>query len=82
VVSVTPRPRFTSRGKDTPVPIVQVLATELVWTQRLEEKSFAFADCSGMSRLICLHVYNLHVLGEGGAICSKIYIEVLRAPGP
>jgi hypothetical protein len=42
VVRVTPRPRFTP-GKGPPVPIVQEAgwATELVWTQRLEETSFA-----------------------------------------
>jgi hypothetical protein len=44
VVSVTPRPRFTT-GERTPVPIGQEAgwASEPVWTQRLEEKSFAFA---------------------------------------
>jgi hypothetical protein len=43
VVSVTPRPRFYPRGKDPPVPIVQEAgwAPEPVWTQRLEEISFA-----------------------------------------
>jgi hypothetical protein len=42
VVSVTPRPRFVP-GKGPPVPIVQEAgwASEPVWTQRLEEKSFA-----------------------------------------
>jgi hypothetical protein len=42
VVSVTPRPRFAS-GKGPPVPIVQEAGwdPEPVWTQRLEEKSFA-----------------------------------------
>jgi hypothetical protein len=44
VVSVTPRPRFTA-GKGPPVPIVQEVewASEPVWTQRLEENSFACA---------------------------------------
>jgi hypothetical protein len=44
VVSVTPRPRFTP-GKGPPVPIVQEAewVSELVWTQRLEEKSFTSA---------------------------------------
>jgi hypothetical protein len=34
---------FTHRGKDPPVPTVQQAgsASELVWTQRIEEKSFA-----------------------------------------
>jgi hypothetical protein len=42
VVSVTLRPRFTP-GKGPPVPIVQEAgwASELVRTQRLEEKNFA-----------------------------------------
>jgi hypothetical protein len=42
VVSVTPRPRFAP-GKGPPVPIVQEAgwAPEPVWTQTLEEKSFA-----------------------------------------
>jgi hypothetical protein len=45
VVSVTPRPRFTP-GERTPVPIVQEVgwALEPVWTQRLQEKSFAPAE--------------------------------------
>jgi hypothetical protein len=44
VVSNTPRLRF-SPGKGPPVPIVQEAgwAPELVWTQSLEEKSFASA---------------------------------------
>jgi hypothetical protein len=44
VVSVTFRPRFTS-GKGPPVPIGYEAgwASELVWTQRLEENYFAFA---------------------------------------
>jgi hypothetical protein len=44
VVSVTLRPHFTPR-KGPPVPIAQEAgwASELVWTQRLEEKSFASA---------------------------------------
>jgi hypothetical protein len=44
MVSVTPRPRFTP-GKEPTVPIVQEAgwASELVWTQRLEEKSFVCA---------------------------------------
>jgi hypothetical protein len=35
--------RASPRGKDPPVPIVQEArwASEPVWTQRLEEKSFA-----------------------------------------
>jgi hypothetical protein len=43
-VDVTPRPRFAP-GKGPPVPIVQEAgwAWEPVWTQRLEEKSFASA---------------------------------------
>jgi hypothetical protein len=42
--SITPRPRFTP-GEKTPVPIGQEAgwSSELVWTQRLEEKSFAYA---------------------------------------
>jgi hypothetical protein len=42
VVSVTPRSLFTP-GKEPPVPIEQEAgwASELVGTQRLEEKSFA-----------------------------------------
>jgi hypothetical protein len=42
VFSVTLRPRF-ALWKEPPVPIVQEAgwASELVWTQRLEEKSFA-----------------------------------------
>jgi hypothetical protein len=42
MVSVTPRPRFAP-GKGSPVPIVQETgwAPEPVWTQRLEEISFA-----------------------------------------
>jgi hypothetical protein len=41
VVSVTPRTCFTP-GKGPPVPIGEetVWASKLVWTQRLEEKSF------------------------------------------
>jgi hypothetical protein len=44
VVKATPRPRFTP-GKGPPVPIVQETgwASKPVWTQRLEEKSFATA---------------------------------------
>jgi hypothetical protein len=44
VVSVTPWPRFAP-GERTPVPIVHEAgwASELVWTQRLEGKSFASA---------------------------------------
>jgi hypothetical protein len=43
-VSVTPRPSFTL-GKGSPLPIGQEAgwAPEPVWTQRLEEKSFASA---------------------------------------
>jgi hypothetical protein len=39
------RAELCSPGKDPPVPIVQEpgWVSELVWTQRLEEKSFAFA---------------------------------------
>jgi hypothetical protein len=42
MVSVTPRPRFTP-GKGPPVPIGQEAgwAPEQVWTQRIEEESFA-----------------------------------------
>jgi hypothetical protein len=42
VVSVTPQPRFNA-GNWPPVPIVQEAgwASEPVWTQILEEKSFA-----------------------------------------
>jgi hypothetical protein len=42
VVSITPGPRFTP-GKGPLVPIEQEAgwASELVWMQRLEEKSFA-----------------------------------------
>jgi hypothetical protein len=42
VVSVTPRSRFSLRER-TPVPIgwEAALAPEEVWTERLEEKSFA-----------------------------------------
>jgi hypothetical protein len=45
VVSVTPRPRFTP-GEGPPVPIVQEAgwASELVWTYRVEEKSFVSAE--------------------------------------
>jgi hypothetical protein len=41
VVSVTPRPRFTPRI-GPPVPFRQEAGwtSELVWTQRVEEKSF------------------------------------------
>jgi hypothetical protein len=41
VVNVTPRTRF-ALGKGPPVPIVQEAgwASEQVWTQELEEKSF------------------------------------------
>jgi hypothetical protein len=44
VVSVTTRPRFTP-GNGPTVPTVQeaAWASELVWTQRLEEKSFTSA---------------------------------------
>jgi hypothetical protein len=44
VVSVTPRPRFTP-GEMTPVTNCTggSVGSELVWTQRLEEKSFASA---------------------------------------
>jgi hypothetical protein len=44
MVRVTPQPVFTP-GKRSPVPIVQEAgwASEPVWTQRLEEKSFASA---------------------------------------
>jgi hypothetical protein len=58
VVSVTPRPRFYPRGKDPPVPIVQEAgwASEPVWTQRLEEKSFAPAgDRTLIARSIVRH---------------------------
>jgi hypothetical protein len=43
VVSLTPLPRFYPPGKGPPVPIVHEAgwAPEPVWTQRLEEKSFA-----------------------------------------
>jgi len=44
VVSVTPPARFTT-GEEPPVPIGQEAgwAPEPVWTQRLEEKTFASA---------------------------------------
>jgi hypothetical protein len=44
VVSVTPRQRFTS-GEGPQVPIVQeaVWASKLIWTQRLEGKTFVSA---------------------------------------
>jgi hypothetical protein len=45
VVSVTPRPRFTAGDRTPPVTTGQEAgwASELVWTQRLEQKSFASA---------------------------------------
>jgi hypothetical protein len=45
VVNLTPRPRFTP-GKSIPIPIRQEAgwASEHVWTQRLEEKSFASVE--------------------------------------
>jgi hypothetical protein len=52
VVSVTPLPRFT------PVPIGQEAgwASELVWTQRIEEKYFASAgDRTPVVRFIVRH---------------------------
>jgi hypothetical protein len=53
VVSVTPRPRFTS-GKGTPVPIAQEAgwAPEPVWTQRLEEKFFRLCRGSNLDRQV------------------------------
>jgi hypothetical protein len=44
MISVMPQPCFTPR-KGPPVSIVQEArwASELVWTQRLEEKFFVFA---------------------------------------
>jgi hypothetical protein len=53
VVSVTPRPRFRLEER-TPVTTVQEAGwtPEPVWTQRLEEKSFAFAgDRTSIARL-------------------------------
>jgi hypothetical protein len=51
VVSVTPRPCFTS-WKEPPVPIGQETgwAREPVWTQRLEEKSFYLCRGSNLDR--------------------------------
>jgi hypothetical protein len=45
VISVTTRPRFTAR-EGSPIPIRQEAgwASELVWTQSLEEKSFASTE--------------------------------------
>jgi hypothetical protein len=42
---VTPQPRFTP-WKGPPIPTVQEArwASELVWTQRLEAKSVAYAE--------------------------------------
>jgi hypothetical protein len=44
VISVAPQPRFPP-GKEHPLPIVQEAewTSELVWTQRLDEKYFASA---------------------------------------
>jgi hypothetical protein len=49
VVSVTPQPRFAP-GKGPPVPIVQEAgwASESVWTQRLQEKSFCLCRGSNL----------------------------------
>jgi hypothetical protein len=43
------------QGNDPPVTIVQEAgwASELVWTQRLEEKSFAFAGDGNPGRPVC-----------------------------
>jgi hypothetical protein len=51
LVRVVPRSRPTPRER-TPVPIVQEAgwATELVWTQRLEEKSFCLCPGSNLDR--------------------------------
>jgi hypothetical protein len=45
VISLKPQPRCTPRER-TPVPIGQEAGrtSELAWTQRLEEKSFASAE--------------------------------------
>jgi hypothetical protein len=45
VVSVTPRPRFTPGERTPPVPIGQEVgwASELVWTDRLQEQFFSSA---------------------------------------
>jgi hypothetical protein len=53
VVSFTLWPRFTP-GERTPVPIVQDAgwAPELVWTQRLEEKSFCLCRGSNLDRQV------------------------------
>jgi hypothetical protein len=56
MVSVTPRPRFTPGEGTPPVPVVQEAgwAPEPVWTQRLEEKSFAPAgDRAPIARSSC-----------------------------
>jgi hypothetical protein len=60
VVSLTPRPRFAS-AKGPPVPIVQEAgwASEPVWTQRLEEESFAPAgDGTPIARSLVRHYTN------------------------
>jgi hypothetical protein len=51
LVSVRPRPRFAP-GKEPPVPVVQEAgwASEPVWTQRLEEKSFRICRGSNTDR--------------------------------
>jgi hypothetical protein len=51
LVSVTPRPRFAP-GKGPPVPIVQEAgwASEPVWIQRLQEKSFRLYRGSNLDR--------------------------------
>jgi hypothetical protein len=57
VVSVTPRPRFTP-GKGPQVPIVQEAgwAPQPVGTQRLEEKSFAYAgDRTSIAQSVARH---------------------------
>jgi hypothetical protein len=55
MVSVTPRPRFTP-GERTSVPSVQEAgwASKLVWTQRLEEKSFPSGGNRGEDGTIIL----------------------------
>jgi hypothetical protein len=63
VVSVTPRPRFTP-GERTPVPIVQEAgwASEPVWTQRIEEISFALLQKRNDNTLDCVEYSRSGVL--------------------
>jgi hypothetical protein len=81
VVSVTPRPRFAP-VKGRPVPIAQEdgWAPEPIWTQRLEEKSFAPAGDRKIWRLAG-NIMNKESR-TGGKGCSSSFEDGWRPNKP